>query len=280
NQRRPEIGAPSIPAVVAATPNRCRRPAQPPFSLCLQPTLRLTPTDNGVRCFGCGEVCHRQSKYKKAAGKKSFFVDMEKGDEEDVEEFEDPILNCEEVIDEEVLIGDTGTALVVRRSCLTPMVADDNCFVFENAKIVPVLSKETEKMTSMGGETKLLSLARFEEELNESPLVYVLIRKKVATEVTIPTAAAPVVVEFIDVFPDELPDGLPPLHDIQHQIDLEPRAALPNRPYYRMSPGEHEKLRRQVEELMVKGHVHESLSPCAVPALLTPKKDSSWRMCG
>ncbi|KAG8498980.1 hypothetical protein CXB51_005372 [Gossypium anomalum] len=87
------------------------------------------------------------------------------------------------------------------------------------------------------------------------------------------------VLDFQDVFPEEAPSGLPPLRGIEHQIDFVPGAVIPNRPAYRANPKETKKLQRQVNELMEKGYIPESLSPCAVPVLLVPKKDGTWRMC-
>ncbi|GKV07016.1 hypothetical protein SLEP1_g18829 [Rubroshorea leprosula] len=85
--------------------------------------------------------------------------------------------------------------------------------------------------------------------------------------------------DFKDVFPEDIPNGLPPIRGIEHQIDFIPGATISNQPAYRSNPNETKELQKQVEELMKKGHVRESMSPCAVPVLPVPKKDGTWRMC-
>uniref|UniRef100_A0A2N9GLT9 Reverse transcriptase RNase H-like domain-containing protein n=1 Tax=Fagus sylvatica TaxID=28930 RepID=A0A2N9GLT9_FAGSY len=44
--------------------------------------------------------------------------------------------------------------------------------------------------------------------------------------------------EFEHVFPKEMPNELPPIRGIEHQIDFVPGAAIPNRPAYRSNPEE------------------------------------------
>ena len=79
--------------------------------------------------------------------------------------------------------------------------------------------------------------------------------------------------EYWDVFPEETPHGLPPTRGIEHHIDFLPSADISNRPAYRSNPEKTKELQRQVNELMEKRYVRESMSPCAVLVLLAPKKD-------
>lgn len=95
----------------------------------------------------------------------------------------------------------------------------------------------------------------------------------------LPNCVESLLQEFKELFPKEVPSGLPPIRGIEHHIDLNPGASLPNRPAYRSNPQQTQEIQRQVAELISKGWVRESLSPCAVPIILVPKKDGSWRMC-
>jgi hypothetical protein len=96
---------------------------------------------------------------------------------------------------------------------------------------------------------------------------------------SLPRAITNLLQEFKDVFPAEIPPGLPPLRGIEHQIDLIPDTSLPNRAAYRTNLEETEEIQQQVQELLDNGYVRESLSPCAVPDILVPKKNGTWRMC-
>ena len=96
---------------------------------------------------------------------------------------------------------------------------------------------------------------------------------------SLPSVVISLLQEYENMFPNDVPNELPPIRRIEHQIDFVPGATIPNRPAYRSNLEETKELQRQVKELLTKGHVRESMSPCVVPVLLVPKNDGTWRMC-
>jgi hypothetical protein len=84
--------------------------------------------------------------------------------------------------------------------------------------------------------------------------------------------------KYKDVFPGDLPKGLPPKRKVVHTIPTQEGVAPPARPMYRLSPLEYEEMKRTVQELLDKGYIEPSCSPYAAPILFVAKKDSSLRM--
>ncbi|GJZ73410.1 putative reverse transcriptase domain-containing protein [Tanacetum coccineum] len=88
----------------------------------------------------------------------------------------------------------------------------------------------------------------------------------------------PVVREFPEVFPKDLP-GLPPVCQVEFQIDLILGAAPVARAPYRLAPSEMQVLSNQLQELSDQGFIRPSTSPWGAPVLFVKKKDGSFRMC-
>jgi len=150
-------------------------------------------------------------------------------------------------------------------------------FSFDGHKIILQPLKIDEFEGNKPTESRVLTLQKFTTACKETGVVLLLISRTVPVEAErpVPQEVKRLLAEFVDLVPDELPKILPPMRNIQHAIDLVPGSVLPNLPAYRMSPEEHKELQRQVQDLLDRGFIRESLSPCAVPALLTPKKDGS-----
>ncbi|XP_071939935.1 uncharacterized protein [Coffea arabica] len=121
------------------------------------------------------------------------------------------------------------------------------------------------------------------QALHSNQVLFILFGKESlltnALDASLPSVITNLLQEYQDIFPEDIPNGLPPLRGIEHQIDFIPGSSLPNKAPYRTNPEETKEQQRQVEELLGKGWIQESLSPCAVPVLLVPKKDGGWRMC-
>ena len=123
----------------------------------------------------------------------------------------------------------------------------DNVYVFfKNDKkifIGPIKKGSVPKAFKVEGRPSLLIVNNedeFDKECKDLKQVFALVvtngePKKFAK---IPEEIELLIKEFEKLFPEELPTSLPPNHNIQHCIDLAPRASLPNLPHYKMNPQE------------------------------------------
>ena len=101
---------------------------------------------------------------------------------------------------------------------------------------------------------KVLIMCQFEKESMETKVNFALIDWLVEEfkeqDKEYPTNIRKILNDFSNLWPTELLNQLPLMHDIQHAIDLILVASLPNLPAYIINPTEHAKLKRQVDELL------------------------------
>ncbi|XP_073025230.1 uncharacterized protein [Primulina eburnea] len=110
----------------------------------------------------------------------------------------------------------------------------------------------------------VIRMSRLLEHGHEGYLIYVVDVTKKKKEVGI--EEIPIVAEFADVFPDEIP-GFPPAREVEFGIELMPGTSPISRAPYRMAPAELRELKAQLHDLLDKGYIRPSVSPWGAPVL-------------
>ena len=95
----------------------------------------------------------------------------------------------------------------------------------------------------------------------------------VTTSEIIPAWVNDLILEYSDVFPEKLPDGLPPTRAVQFEVEMKPDAIPSSRALFRLSKTEQAALESFVTENLKKGCVEVSNSPWVSDVFGIPKKD-------
>ncbi|KAJ9561564.1 hypothetical protein OSB04_006724 [Centaurea solstitialis] len=169
--------------------------------------------------------------------------------------------------------------VVARMDWLRRNGANVDC---ENCRVV-VRNPSGGELTILGDASKRLpkvcSMAKARSYVlrgGTSYLVYLISDQGESKKKTV--RDVPVVCEFPDVFPEDLP-RIPPERQVEFRIDLIPGAAPVAKTPYRLAPPEMQELSNQLEELLEKGFIRPSSSPWGAPILFVKKKDGTLRMC-
>jgi hypothetical protein len=133
--------------------------------------------------------------------------------------------------------------------------------------------------------TPLLSALNFVSVAAEPDTTVFLTQVRTSTagpnrSIDLPDSVRPIIQdEFPDVFPAELPHGLPPDRGDSMRIETDPTADPPVRPVIRLSIAELDELKKQLTDLLNKGFISPSTSPYGAPVLFVKKKEGTLRMC-
>ncbi|XP_073022767.1 uncharacterized protein [Primulina eburnea] len=109
-----------------------------------------------------------------------------------------------------------------------------------------------------------IRMSRLLEHGHEGYLIYAVDVTEKKKEVGIEDI--PIIAEFADVFPDEIP-GFPPAREVEFGIELMPGTSPISRTPYRMAPAELRELKAQLQDLLDKGYIRPSVSPWGAPVL-------------
>jgi hypothetical protein len=85
--------------------------------------------------------------------------------------------------------------------------------------------------------------------------------------------------EFVDVFPEKIPGGLPPKRVTDHRIDLKPGSKVPAQRLYRLAPLEDAELQKQLKSLLDLGFIEPATSEYGAGILFVPKANGKLRLC-
>ncbi|KAE8694063.1 putative Quercetin 3-O-methyltransferase 1 [Hibiscus syriacus] len=253
------------------------RPAQQP------PQGNSNPT---IRCFRCGEQWHRATNCRKPASQKGKNLLIEENAEDETEEIGEPVYDDDETDD--VLYGDGHETLVVRKSLLTPKGVSGDDWLRTNIfhTTCTVADKVCKMIIDNGSCENVVSdevVQKLQLKTDRHPKPYKLswlnkgseYDRSVIHDGRKNTYSLSIKGKKIVLAPRR--EGLTPTPVTHNTTLLSMSRFLDEIEHgdvvYALLPCENNAVDVDAD-LPV-----ESMSPCAVPALLVPKKDGSWRMC-
>ncbi|KAA3457139.1 Retrotransposable element Tf2 [Gossypium australe] len=166
--------------------------------------------------------------------------------------------------------------VILGMDCLTTHDVIVNCgrkiieLKCENWDILRIESDEQDKLPIV---ISHMSTRKYVRKGYEAYLAFTMNAKETKLRIE----SVPIVCEYLDVFLEELP-GLPPVREIEFEIELTPGTAPISIALYRMAPTELKELKAQLQELTDTGFTRPSYSPWGAPVLFVKKKDGSMRL--